>query len=139
MPQKDVQKSVHAADALDEHEAQEIIPRPVTKVLLINEKDNETFCGPGMSQLLEAISKTGTVRQACEEMNMSYSKGWKLLRRLEKWLGVQVTVRHQGGKGGGEAFLTQEGFDFLKKHTAFEKECQGAVEELFKKYYGDGQ
>jgi molybdate transport repressor ModE-like protein len=111
---------------------------PVAKVLLVNGPDSETFCGPGMIRLLAAIQKTGTVRHACELMNMSYSKGWKILRRLETWLGYPVTERHQGGKGGGEAFLTQEGVVFLEKHTAFEQECQRAVEGVFKRYYGEG-
>ena len=111
---------------------------PVSKVLLFKKSDEEIFCGPGMRRLLEAILETGTVRDACAQMNMSYSKGWKLLRKLEAWLGTEAVVRHQGGHGGGEAFLTQAGLDFLKKHTAFEQECQRAVNAVFKKYYQSG-
>ena len=111
---------------------------PVSKVLLIKKTDKEISCGPGMCRLLEAILQTGTVSKACAQMNMSYSKGWKLLRKLEAWLGTEAAVRHQGGRGGGEAFLTQAGLDFLKKHTAFEKECQCAVNDVFKKYYQSG-
>jgi molybdate transport repressor ModE-like protein len=110
--------------------------RPRIKVLLVSEHDNEVFCGPGMGRLVAAILETGTVRRACEKMEMSYSKGWKLLKKLETWLGYPVAVRHQGGKGGGEAFLTPEGLDFLKRHTAFESECQCAIEDVFRRYYG---
>ncbi|MDR1893377.1 MAG: LysR family transcriptional regulator [Spirochaetales bacterium] len=110
--------------------------RVLAKVFLLSPEKNKPFCGPGMIKLLQAIEKTGSVRQACEEMEMSYSKGWKLLRGLEAWLGMAITVRHQGGKGGGEALLTQEGRDFLKKHLSFEKDCQQAVENLFEQYYG---
>jgi molybdate transport system regulatory protein len=109
-------------------------PRVLAKIFLMAPED-KVFCGPGMIKLLSAIGRNGSVRRACEEMDMSYSKGWKLLRGLEAWLGSPVAVRHQGGKGGGEAYLTEEGRKFLKKHRTFEQECQQAVEEVFERYY----
>jgi molybdate transport system regulatory protein len=109
---------------------------PVAKVFLANPGGRgEPFCGPGMVKLLEYINETGNVRQACGNMQMSYSKGWKLLKGLEVWLEYPVTKRQQGGKGGGEAHLTEEGIAFLQKHRAFESECQEAVQKLFEKYY----
>lgn len=93
------------------------------------------FCGPGMINLLEAINETGNVRKACENMGMSYSKGWKLLNNLEKWLSYPVTERRQGGRGGGEARLTEEGIVFLKKYRVFETDCRKAALDLFNKHY----
>ncbi|MDR2798898.1 MAG: LysR family transcriptional regulator [Treponema sp.] len=111
---------------------------PVAKVFLVTAGAEESFCGPGMIKLLMAIKQTGNVRQACEIMEMSYSKGWKLLKGLEDWIGFPLTVRHQGGKGGGEAYLTDKGCAFLEKHQAFLQECQHAVQHLFERYYPDG-
>jgi molybdate transport system regulatory protein len=111
-------------------------PWVLVKVVLMAPGEGKTFCGPGMINLLWEIEKTGSVRQACERMHMSYSKGWKLLRGLENWLRYPVTVRQQGGKGGGEAHLTAEGRDFLRRHQAFDKECQQAVQRVFERYYG---
>ncbi|MDR2796171.1 MAG: LysR family transcriptional regulator [Spirochaetaceae bacterium] len=88
-----------------------------------------------MIRLLESINETGNVRHACENMQMSYSKGWKLLKALETWLTYQVVERKQGGRGGGETRLTEEGLDFLKKHRAFETECMDTVKTLFDRYY----
>jgi molybdate transport repressor ModE-like protein len=111
--------------------------KPVTKIFLASPGGHGMpFCGPGMIRLLEEIHQTGSVRQACVNMEMSYSKGWKLLKVLETWLEYPVTVRQQGGKGGGEAHLTDSGVAFLERHRAFEGECQAAVRELFGKYYG---
>jgi molybdate transport system regulatory protein len=110
-------------------------PRILAKIFLMASGEDKIFCGPGMIKLLFAIEQNGSVRRACEGMNMSYSKGWKLLRGLEAWLGSPVAVRHQGGRGGGEAYLTNEGRKFLKKHRAFEQACQQAVEEVFDRYY----
>jgi molybdate transport system regulatory protein len=113
---------------------------PVVRVFLIEPDsqrapdDQQAFCGPGMIRLLRGIKETGSVRKACEKMEMSYSKAWKLLGILEKWLGFQVTVRHQGGKAGGEAFLTDEGERFLEKYQLFEKESQDAVQAVFERH-----
>ncbi|MHB9292848.1 putative molybdate transport system regulatory protein [Hollandina sp. SP2] len=112
--------------------------KPVAKVFLVTPGAEESFCGPGMIKLLTAIKQTGNVRHACEIMEMSYSKGWKLLKGLETWIGFPLTVRHQGGKGGGEAYLTDEGRAFLEKHQAFLQECQHAVQRVFERYYPDG-
>jgi molybdate transport system regulatory protein len=105
------------------------------KIFLVTPGVGKAFCGPGMIKLLTAIKQTGNVRQACENMGMSYSKGWKLLKVLESWIGEPLTVRRQGGKGGGEAYLTERGEAFLEKHQAFLAECQQAVEKVFDRYY----
>ncbi|MDR3341663.1 MAG: LysR family transcriptional regulator [Treponema sp.] len=112
---------------------------PVVKIFLVAPGGrDESFCGPGMIKLLLAIKQIGNVRQACEIMKMSYSKGWKLLKGLEAWLDFPVVVRHQGGKGGGEAYLTEEGCAFLEKHLVFLQESQEAVQHIFERYYGSG-
>jgi molybdate transport system regulatory protein len=109
---------------------------PVVKIFFASPGGHgEPFCGPGMIKLLEQINETGNVRRACEQMNMSYSKGWKLLSKLEVWLGYPVSVRQQGGKGGGEAHLTQEGIDFLEKYNAFTAECEASVKNIFNRTY----
>lgn len=108
---------------------------PVAKVLLVLPGVKKPFCGPGMITLLAAIEKTGNVLHACESIGLSYSKGWKLLRAVEAWLGFTVTIRKQGGKGGGEAHLTDKGRDFLEKHRAFLDDCRNAVQRLFTDYY----
>jgi molybdate transport system regulatory protein len=110
--------------------------KPAIKISLINQTGKgKPFCGPGMIKLLLEIRRNGNVRDACENMGMSYTKGWKLLARLEAWLGFSVVIRHQGGKGGGEAHLTTEGAAFLEKHCAFSQECETAVGEIFSRYY----
>jgi len=109
---------------------------PVAKIFLVSPGGRGSpFCGPGMIHLLDEINETGNVRKACENMSMSYSKGWKLLSGLESWLEYPVTVRQQGGKGGGKAHLTDEGKEFLKRHRNFEADCEAAVQGLFEKYY----
>jgi molybdate transport system regulatory protein len=112
--------------------------RPVLKIFFATPGGHgKPFCGPGMIRLLEEIHETGNVRKACQNMEMSYSKGWKLLNSLEVCLMYPLTERQQGGKGGGNARLTEDGLAFLNKYRAFEAECQKTVGELFDRYYAD--
>lgn len=108
--------------------------KPLLKVRIA--KDSEAFFGPGSWQLLSLIETTGSVRLACEEMGISYSKAWQLLNRLEKEIGYRVIVRKHGGKNGGETYLTGEGKTLLEQYEAFETECNQAVGRIFKKYFG---
>jgi molybdate transport system regulatory protein len=111
--------------------------KPAVKVSLVTEGERGLpFCGLGMVRLLEAIGQTGSVREAVDAMGISYSKGWKLLARIEEYLQVAVVDRQQGGKGGGKSALTPEGTRFLEKHKAFIADCNEEVNKVFQKYYG---
>jgi molybdate transport system regulatory protein len=111
--------------------------QPLVKVVLtITEGEEKLFCGPGMIAMLEAIHQTGSVRHASAYTSISYSKAWKLLQSLEKWLGFPVTIRQPGGVGGGKTLVTDEGLNFIKKHRDFLRDCQNAVESLCTQYYG---
>lgn len=107
---------------------------PLTKVLLARES---TFLGPGSWRLLFLIKQTGSVRLACEEMNMSYSKAWKMLNHAETQTGFALVTRRHGGKDGGETFLTEEGEKLLSRYQNFRLECQQAVDGIFEKYFTD--
>lgn len=109
---------------------------PVTKVRIAKE---EIFFGPGTWQLLSLIETTGSVRLACEVMNISYSKAWKLLNNLEKQAGFLVIVRKKGGKNGGETYLTEAGKNLLTQYEAFEEECNQAVRQIFAKHFSLNQ
>ncbi|GMO45762.1 MAG: hypothetical protein Ta2B_26900 [Termitinemataceae bacterium] len=110
---------------------------PVLKIFLAMPGGRgEPFCGPGMISLLEHIAETSNVRMACEKMDMSYSKGWKLLKALESYMECPATLRRQGGNGGGDSHLTEEGAKFLKRYRDFESECNRSMNKIFTKHYG---
>ena len=44
----------------------------------------EKFFGPGVCELLELIDETGSVQKACARMELSYSKGSKMLKKLDQ-------------------------------------------------------
>ena len=80
--------------------------------------DKERFYGPGVQDLLSGIRSYGSVKEACAAMDLSYSKGRRILKHAEAALGYQLVRRQQGGTAGGSATLTPQAEDFMKRYKA---------------------
>ena len=106
--------------------------RPRIKVQLTG---SEPFFGPGVRTLLEWIREEGSVRDACEKMGLSYSKGRKMLDRAEKELGYTIVERSPGGKNGGGARVSDEGLKLLEKYARFEKELTETAAEKYREIF----
>lgn len=103
------------------------------KIKLINKLP---FFGPGSVDLLEGIEKTGSLKVACENMNLSYTKGRKMIRDIETETGMPVIISKHGGVGGGKATLTEYGVELLNRYKEFLTEADKCVNEVFLRYYG---
>ncbi|MGL6221771.1 MAG: NTP transferase domain-containing protein [Lacrimispora sphenoides] len=96
---------------------------------------DEIFFGPGIAQFLMLIEHNGSMQTACRQMNMSYSKGWKIIKEAEKQLGYPLLITRSGGAEGGFSQLTPKTKDFLNRFLSMEKELNEKTEELFIKYF----
>lgn len=112
---------------LDYHNRE--ILHPVINLSL--EKES-LFFNPRAKLLLMLISDTHSVRSACNQMCLSYSKAWDILNKLEQELGYPMIQRRQGGSHGGKTELTQKGYYFLKAYHKFEEKIFKTVQEEFK-------
>lgn len=95
----------------------------------------EVFFGPGVAELLEAVKKEESMKQACASMGMSYSKGWNIINRAEKEMNTELIIRQHGGKSGGKCGLTENGECFLMRYRKMEKEILRYTEETFENYF----
>lgn len=93
------------------------------------------FFGPGVAQFLLLTDQTGSMQTACKEMNMSYSKAWKMINEMEVQLGLPILERYAGGAEGGGSCLTEEGKDFVRRYLFFQKDVEDAAGVLFEKYF----
>ena len=93
------------------------------------------FFGPGTVQLLNLIDDTDSVRLACQQMGISYSKAWKMIALMEEELGQPVVLRRQGGKNGGAASLTPAGRALLEKYQLLEQRCQALIEQASREIF----
>ncbi len=59
--------------------------------------------GPGMAELLDRISRFGSIRKAAASMEMSYRKAWLLVQGMHQTFGAPVVATETGGSAGGGA------------------------------------
>ena len=109
-----------------------ILPR-----LKVQLAGTESFFGPGVRTLLKGIRREGSVREACEKMGMSYSKGRRIIERAERELGFTIIERSHGGKNGGGARLSGKGALLLERYEQFEQELDQIAEEKYREIFVD--
>ena len=85
--------------------------------------------------LLLLIQDTHSVRNACRQMALSYSKAWNMINYMEKELGYEVVERKHGGKNGGKTYLTKEGAEFLEKYEVFEENVRQFAKNEFDRLF----
>lgn len=107
---------------------------PVVKLQVCTD---EPVFGPGLVELLEHLEENGSMKEACQKMGMSYSKGWKIINRAEKQLGTSLLVRHQGGKSGGTCEITAEGKTLMRKYRAMETEVKTYACTSFQRWFSE--
>ncbi|MGD9559854.1 MAG: hypothetical protein AB7V55_04515, partial [Oscillospiraceae bacterium] len=109
------------------------VMQPVLKVLVAR---GDFLYGPGPQQLLRLVEDSHSLRLACQRMGISYSKGWKMIKGLERMFGYAIVARQQGGKHGGGSEITPQGLELMRNYEAFVKEMNEQGERVFHKYFG---
>lgn len=106
--------------------------KPIVRVSFLGK---EKFFGKGIAELLLLVDNFGTIQKACKSMDMSYSKAWKIINRLERELGFKVLETKAGGKKGGESVLTDDARDLLARYTKMNKDIEEYTIKEYKKYF----
>jgi molybdate transport system regulatory protein len=93
--------------------------------------------GEGPRELLNRVEKTDSLHQAAQQMNMSYSKAWKLIQTMEKRLGFTLLERKVGGLSGGGSRVTPGVKEFLRRYERFESDAKKVIEKTYQKHFGN--
>lgn len=99
------------------------------------DKDGKAF-GDGPYELLRRVEKTKSLRQAANQMGMSYSKAWRLIGTLEERLGFILLERKTGGPSGGGSKVTPQGKDLMNHYERFRRDVEKGLEKIYKKHFG---
>ena len=97
---------------------------------------DEMFFGPGPHRLLKIVDETGSVKDACNEMGLSYSKAWKILNRIEAQLGREVVIRSRGGTTGGHTEVTEFGRKYLDVYEKYNASIQDFAQKEMDRLFG---
>ena len=108
--------------------------RPAYARIKLTLHTQERFFGAGICELLEKIQQTGSIQAASKEMEMSYTKAWKILNRAEKEMNRNLITRVNGGKNGGSSTLTEEGLQAVRDYREMEAKLSEEADELLRKY-----
>ena len=108
-------------------------PRPsVTARVKLTLHTGERFFGPGICELLERIRNTGSIQAAAAEMEMSYTKAWRILNRAEREMGACLITRVSGGRNGGSSKLTAAGEKAVTDYRRMEAQLAEFADRLLK-------
>jgi len=91
-------------------------------------RDGEVLLGPGMAQLLEAIGRTGSLRVAAGELEMSYMHAWGLVKTMNRAFRDPLVALSRGGAAHGGARLTERGEEVLALYGEMEAGARRALE-----------
>jgi len=96
--------------------------RPRLRVLC----GEEIVLGPGKADLLEAIARTGELRRAAGQLEMSYMRAWKLVQTMNGAFREPLVLTTRGGAGHGAASLTKTGRTVLAAYHEMERRSLAA-------------
>src|SRR2546430_4182332 len=71
------------------------------------ETEGQYALGFGLSQILEAIERAGSIKQAASDLGKSYRYIWGRIKEAERALGAQLVETQVGGQGSQPSELTQ--------------------------------
>ena len=110
------------------------LARPVLELGIARE---HKFLDGRVAMLLSLTDETGSVRLACQRMQLSYSSGWNAVNLLERELGYVVIERSQGGRKGGRSHLTERGRALLSAYADCTHRLNEEAQRLFGEYFPD--
>ena len=101
--------------------------------------NNGKAFGDGPYELLRRVDKGMSLHRAANQMGMSYSKAWRLVRTLEERLGFALLDRKVGGPSGGGSNVTSRGKDLMNHYGRFRKDVERSLEKIYQKHFGSVQ
>jgi molybdate transport system regulatory protein len=100
--------------------------RPRVKLWLEFEGEH-VFCS-GLCQILEAVRKTGSIKEAATEVGKSYRFVWDKIKSAERKLGQTLVAAQVGGAGIRRSTLTPLADDLVGKFLALRKELHAVMD-----------
>lgn len=89
--------------------------------------------GPGKVELLAAIARTGSIRQAAADQEMSYMRAWTLVRTMNGCFAEPLVAAERGGASGGVARLTPAGRQVLQLYRGLAADSLRAAAPSWRK------
>lgn len=89
------------------------------------------FFGKGPAELLRRVDQTHSLRQAAQQLDLSYTKAFTIIKLAEQQLGYPLLVRTIGGESGGGSQLSEQGKQLLANYDVIEAAVSKKARESF--------
>ena len=86
-------------------------------------------------RLLRAVESARSLRAACAELPMSYSRAWVLLGEAERALGVPLLIRKLGGTAGGGSELTREARSLVDSYVRCAQQLEKTAARILEREF----
>lgn len=101
---------------------------PAIKLSFVNpQSDSRSVLGKGVVTLMRNIEKTGSLNKAAKNLNMAYSKAWRILKNTSDAFGCELvkSVRPTG------SVLTEEGKLLLELYEKMDLHLRREADKFF--------
>ncbi len=92
---------------------------------------DEGILGDGKWQILRAIEETGSLKAACEKLELTYRRTWGDLKKIEEMLGFPLLEKSRGGKEGGMSQLSPQGKKLVAAFDEFHRQVDPTIRNAF--------
>lgn len=104
----------------------------MTRLTIRIDFDGERHVGHGKIRLIEMVGEHGSISAAARAMGMSYRRAWLLLDEVNRMFADSVVETQLGGKGGGNARLTDFGKTLVELYREIEMQTSHAYSRRIK-------
>ena len=111
---------------------------PVKPKIEIKLEARENFFDETAYKLIKNIQTYKSLQKACVKTDVSYSKGSRMIKNIERQLGFHIVEKWTGGSNGGGTSVTPEGIRLLENYEKFVKEVNEIAEQKYKECFAMG-
>ena len=94
----------------------------------IEDSHGNYILGPGGYTLLMEVKRTGSLRKAAQNLDMSYDYAWRLVKEIEETVGQRIIESHRGGRYGGGSKITHLGIELMKLYEKTKEKIDEALD-----------
>jgi molybdate transport system regulatory protein len=92
--------------------------------------------GLGISEILHAVDRAGSIKQAAADLGQSYRHVWGRVKEAERALGRRLVVTRVGGQGVQRSSLTPEARQLVADFLAIRGQMMRLVQQEFARHFG---
>jgi molybdate transport repressor ModE-like protein len=91
--------------------------------------------GFGISEILQAVDRAGSIKQAASDLGKSYRYVWGRIKEAERALGQPLVQARVGGKGTHRSFLTPAARQLTDDFLAVRKRLAEVARQEFRRRF----